>query len=213
MSYTDISYCRTALGILLLTAVILTTGCGRTSSINYYQLSAMVSDHITANTDEIGEAVIGIGPLRLPERLDRPQIITLLDANRLQVSDAHRWIEPLDENIARVLRENLSVLLDTEHFLLYPWSRTEQVDYQVFIDLIRFEGEGYQTVQLEAVWSIRDMEGKILLPRQRSSYQVKTSVTDHEGLVSAQSQTLAWFSSEIAQHLLLLAKKSSGEEK
>lgn len=213
MSYTDLSYCRTALGILLLTAVILTTGCGRTPSINYYQLSAMVSDHITANTNEIGEAVIGIGPLRLPERLDRPQIITLLDANRLQVSDAHRWIEPLDENISRVLRENLSVLLDTEHFLLYPWSRTEKVDYQVFIDLLRFEGEGYQIAQLEAVWSIRDIEGKILLSRQRSNYQVKTSVADHEGLVSAQSQTLASFSSEIAQQLLLLAKKSSGEEK
>lgn len=214
MTCPALSCLRRALGPILLTAVAVLTaaGCSRTPPVAYYQLAAMVTDNPAVHADAIGEAVIGIGPLRLPSHLERPQIVTRLDANRLQLADAHRWAEPLAENIAGVLRENLSVLLHTERFRLYPWSRAAEIDFQLVIDFVRFEGDGYQTAHLMAIWSIRDREGKIALPQRRSSYQVKTSAPDHEGLVRAQSRALAQFSSEIAQQLLQLAKKSGRDK-
>ncbi len=186
----------------LLTLVLVISSCTRTQPVTYYQLSTSDSCQTAGDAIAIGDSVIGLGPMRLPEALERPQIVSRQSSNRLQLSDSQRWIEPLAENIYRVLRENLSVLLDTERFLIYPWSRAIPADYQIIIEIIRFESTGYQTVSLEAVWSIRDKTAKvIILPQKRSSYQVRVMSPDYEELVRALSETLCLFCREIAQEL------------
>ncbi|MDW7773040.1 MAG: PqiC family protein [Desulfobulbaceae bacterium] len=198
--------------LLLLAVLVVTAGCTRTPQVSYYQLSALDAGEKAAGENAIADTVIGIGPIRLPDRLDRPQIVTMLNSNQVQVAETHRWVEPLIETIPRVLRENLSLLLHTERFQLYPWSRAAGVDYQLSVEIIRFEGEEYQAAHLEAIWSIQDREGKILLPPQRSSYQSRISTQDHAGLVSALSRTLALFSRDAAQQLVLLAGKFSRDK-
>ncbi len=187
--------------VVLLTFVVIMSSCTGTQPVNYYQLSTIDVSQTAGVAIAIGNSVIGVGPVRLPELLDRPQIVTRQSSNRLQLSDSHRWVEPLAENIPRVLRENLSVLLDTERFLFYPWSRAIPADYQISIDIISFEGTGYQTADLEAVWSIQDKTGKALLPQRRSTYQVTAKSPDYEGLVSALSKTLSLFCLEIVKEL------------
>jgi uncharacterized lipoprotein YmbA len=197
--------------LILLGLALLAAGCARTVPVAYYQLSAKVTGKTAMDAAAIDDRVIGIGPIQLPERLDRQQIITRMDANRLQLSDGHRWIEPLAENIAQVLRKNLSVLLETERFRAYPWSRSAPVDYQLIVEVVRFEGEGYEAANLETVWSIQDGAGKILRAAQRSGYQAQTPTPDHEGLVSALSETLNHFCQEIAQELLIIAAEAGRE--
>lgn len=201
MKYESLFHLRYSKFVVLLALALLIACCTRTQPVTYYQLSTLDADQTVVDTSAIGDSVIGVGPIRLPERLDRPQIVTRQSSNRLQLSDRHRWVEPLAENIPRVLRENLSVLLGTERFLFYPWSRTVSVDYQVIIDVIRFEGTGYETAHLKAIWSIQDIEGKVLLSQRRSNYQVTTTSPDHDGLVSALSETLSLLCQEIVQEL------------
>jgi len=50
--------------------------------------------------DAIGDATIGLGPIRLPELLDRPQIVIRTGSNRLQLAEDRRWAESLAENIS-----------------------------------------------------------------------------------------------------------------
>ena len=185
----------------LLTFAVVMSGCTGTQPVTYYQLSTRDAGQTAGDAGAIGDAVIGIGPVRLPELLDRPQIVTRQSSNRLQLSASHRWVEPLAENITRVLRENLSALLDTERFLLYPWNRAIPADYQIIIDILRFEGAGYQTAGLEAVWSVRDKTGMVLLSQRRSTYQVTAMSPDYEGLVSALSKTLSLFCLEIGKEI------------
>lgn len=198
--------CRLA---ALLVLILLTAGCARTTPVAHYQLSAIDPDRTAAGISVIGDAVIGIGPVGLPEYLDRPQIITRLDSNRLQLADSHRWVEPLADNLPRVLKENLSVLLHTERFLMHPWRLTAPPDFQVIIDVIRFEGEYSGAAYLETLWSVRDGQGKILLPPQRGRYHAAASGTDHDAIVAALSETLARFSRDIARQLTLLHGKHS----
>jgi uncharacterized protein len=187
--------------LILLTIVLLMSGCARTSPVTYYQLTAIDAGRPAAAASAIGDLVIGIGPVRLPELLDRPQIVVRTGSNRLQLAEGRRWAESLSENITRVLRENLAARLATERIVYYPWSRAAAVDYQVVIEILRFEGEGYNEAHLEAIWSIQGRNGKILLPQRRVAYQAASAQPDFEGLVQALSETLSRLCREIADQL------------
>lgn len=188
--------------VVLLTIALLVSGCARTQPSSYYQLTAVDSDRPPINAGAIGRAVIGIGPLLLPEYLDRPQIVNRQGSNLLQLAETNRWAEPLAVSIPRAIRENLAAALATESIVYYPWSRA--VDYQIIIEILRFEGEEYREAHLEAVWSIEDREGNIVLPQQRSKYQVRATPADNEGLVQALSQALGRLSRQIAEELAVL---------
>jgi uncharacterized protein len=193
--------CRLA---ALLVLVLLTVGCARTAPVSHYQLSAMDDETTLAGISGLGSSVIGIGPVRLPEYLDRPQIITRMDSNRLLLADSHRWVEPLADNLSRVIRENLSILLGTERFLIHPWPLAALPDYQVIIEVVRFEGGESGAAYLETVWSIRDGQGQTLLPPHRGRYRAEAAGTDHDAVVAALSKTIARFSEDIARRLTLL---------
>lgn len=105
-----------------------------------------------------------------------------------------------------MLWENFSHLLKTENFLFYPWSRTAPVDYQIMIEVFRFEGEGYEAARLEAVWSIRNGEREVLVPQRRATYRVATTRPDHQGLVSALSKALSFLSVDITAEVLRVKK-------
>src|SRR5271155_2651372 len=56
---------------------------------------------------------IGIGPIKLPEYLDRDEVVTRVGPNRLELSDQNRWAEPLDNNFKQVMAQDLTQLLGT----------------------------------------------------------------------------------------------------
>lgn len=188
--------------LYILAAVLLMSGCARTAPVSYYQLTAVGGALEETGSSVAGETVIGIGPVRLPEYLDRPQMVVRTGPNRVQLAERHRWVEPLGENIVRVLREDLAMMLNTEQLSIHPWGRDTRIAYQVGIDVVRFEGEGYRQGYLEAVWSIRDSDGGMLHPPLRSMHTVPAATPDHQGLAEALSGCVARLSREIGLELL-----------
>jgi len=64
-----------------------------------------------------------------------------------------------------VLSENLATLLETQRIEKYPWPLATKVDYQIEIDVQRFETTSDGQSQLVASWMIRDGQShKILYP-------------------------------------------------
>ncbi len=187
--------------LLLLAATLLLANCVRSGPVQYYQLSA-------GQGDEAGEAValprgvtIGLGPIRLPEYLDRPQIVSRTSANRLTLADSERWAEPLTENVPRVLSEDLSQLLGTDRILLHPWPRTRVIECQISVEFLQFEGGPDGSVTLTARWTVMGKDGALLLPARRSSFRVTASGQGQEATVAAQSQSLFRLAREIAIEL------------
>ena len=185
--------------------VFLLSACARTNPVTYYQLSTIESEQAPVDSTEFADLVIGIGPIRLPEFLDRPQIIIRRSPNRLQLSNDHRWVEPLGDSLAGALRDNLSRLLKTENFHFYPWNKTTPVDFQIVIELIHFEGEGHERALLEVVWSIRNNEGDIITPPRRTIHRITTTSSDYKGLVNALSRASSLLSLEIGDTIKKLA--------
>ena len=78
----------------------LLTGCGRSIPPRFYVLSPLPRGQQVSAPDK--PLVIGIGPVELPPYLDRPQIVSRPDANRIALAEFDRWAEPLASSFSGV---------------------------------------------------------------------------------------------------------------
>ena len=196
--------CTCRLWILL---SVLMMGCAGTAPTHFYVMTALPhSERIPALPGDKRNLAIGVGPVELPAYLDRPQIVTRLGATTLDLSEFHRWAEPLKDNIPRILAENLSNLLATDYIATYPWPRSTSIAYQVRVDLIHFEGTFGEQSVLKARWYILDAKRDQELMRSTSNISVPAETTDYATMVTAMSQTLETLSRDIAVALRALAQ-------
>jgi uncharacterized lipoprotein YmbA len=143
---------------------------------------------------------IGLGPIDFPDYLKRPQVVTRTSANQLDLSPVDRWGEPLDENFRRVLTEDLAQMLGTQNIEQYPWSRKQEINYQIVVSVQRFETNADGRSELTARWRIRDgATGKELYASQTTA-----SSSAGGGAASsapALSQDVATLSRDIASQI------------
>lgn len=201
MNHSNCKKPRNSLIVALAMAAALLTGCVRSQPIQYYQLSALREDRVLAEFAIPKDVRIGLGPVSLPAYLDRPQIVSRTSANRVTLAGKDRWVEPLAENIAQVLSEDLSRLLGTDRILPYPWTRDNVVDCQIKVEVLQFEGGSDGTVNLTARWQVMGRDGLLLLPERRSSFNIKATSQDQEAMIAALSQGVARLAREIAAAL------------
>ncbi len=154
------------------------------------------------------QLAIGVGPIDFPDYLRRNEVVTRSAPNQLHLSQENRWGEPLDKNFSHVLSENLAQLLNTQRIERYPWSSRTRVDYQVAIDVQRFETSADGQSQLVARWIIKDGQtGKDLYASETTaSAPVGAGET---GTSIALSNDLATLSREIAARVVELGQPRS----
>jgi uncharacterized protein len=141
--------------------------------------------------------VLGIGPVKFPGYLDRQQLVTRISQNRFAVAENDRWAEPLEENFSRVLSQNLSILLHTDRMVTYPWERNQRPTYQVQVEVLRFEPNAEQLVELWARWIILD-DAKKPIGMKESFLTQPTGDKSTEASVAAMSEVVGSLSQEIA---------------
>lgn len=151
----------------------------------------------------ISRLSIGIGPIRFPDYLKRPWVVTRAASNRLMVSDLDRWAEPLDRNFESVLSQNLSSMLGTQKIVAFPWYSDTHVDYQVALWVSRFETSDDGHSQLSAVWTINSGKNGDELASGQSSVSVPVQA-EKDGASEALSQDLAKMSRQIADRIVQL---------
>jgi uncharacterized lipoprotein YmbA len=86
----------------------------------------------------------------------------------------------------------------THHVAVFPWDGSTPIDYQVEVEVTRFEGDADGNALLTARWSIFGKGMRELLVRRRSRFSEPAGGQDYEALVAAMSRTLANLSREIA---------------
>src|SRR6202162_3994337 len=70
---------------------------------------------------------LGLGPIKLPPYLDRPEIVTRAAPNRLELSKEDRWGESLQNGFTRAMERNLAARTSAAVIVL-PWYNTVHVD-------------------------------------------------------------------------------------
>jgi len=148
-----------------------------------------------------GDFTIGLGPIKLPPYLDRPEIVTRVAPNRLELSKEERWGESLQEGFTSVLERDLSAQTGTRRVIVFPWYNTVHIDLQVQIDVYRFETDGQGNAQLSAKWTILDPTGKNILYTAESNLTQPSKPGDATDAAAALSRAIGDLSGQIANML------------
>ena len=152
---------RSAGRALLLGLAVLMSACAAVTPTRYYTLTSVEPSRETAAQRR--PLVIGVGPMAVADYLDRPQIVTRSTAMELQLHDFDMWVETLEAIFSRTLSEDLSALLGTESVVLMPAPREVQLDYQVEVDVLRFDAMRPGDVTLDAMWRLYGRDGTALV--------------------------------------------------
>ena len=187
--------------VLMTLSVLLITlgGCASTPPSRFYMLETISGIPASQGTAALDQPIsIGLGPVTLPDYVDRPQIVTRTSQNTFQLAEFDRWAEPLSSNVSRTLAENLTFLLPNDSVAPYPWPGSIEVTYQVVVDVYRFDGILGEKALLEAQWSVLAKKGKKALIQKRSTFVEPADGSSFGNLVSAQSRALESLSREIA---------------
>lgn len=186
--------------LALCLAFLFQAGCAMTSkSSRFYVLNSMAGmDMAEKATADAGSISIRIGPVSLPKYLKKSQIVTRTGSNELQLAEFDSWAGRIEEDIGRVVAENLGYLLATDTVLSYPAIDAEASDYTVEMDISRFDGSLGGDVELIARWAIFDGQGKTVHGVKATHIIEPTKGNGYADMVAAQSRALAAFSRELA---------------
>ncbi|MGH2627914.1 MAG: PqiC family protein, partial [Anaerolineales bacterium] len=151
---------RVVLAALSLLAVAL-TGCGSSPPARFYMLSVAPSVAAEGTEKAPADYSVTVGPVSLPDAVDRPQLVVRVGTNQVALLEEHRWAEPLQGEIARVIAENLSQLLGARQVVAYSPQTTGDEEYRVRVDIQRFDSLVGQSAQIDAVWAVRASAGGV----------------------------------------------------
>jgi len=180
--------------VLALALALILAGCSSTPSSNYYVLSAREAPNPSGHSPSLG-----IGPIRIPEYLNRNALVYQRDGNALSIARFERWAEPLEEGVTRVLRLNLARLLDTENIRQFPWNPDRAPEFGIKVTLLALDANE-KRARLEAEWLVHRPATGEPLSRRISQFEYTTSGSDltPEQLPAAYSELLYQLSEEIA---------------
>ena len=209
---------KLTIAILLAIALVFSSclggGPSRTPATRFYVLNSLYSAENKAELTPVAvlnDVAIGVGPLKLSQVLDRPQIILRTSHNEIRVADLDRWAAPLNENITNVLVDNLSALLSTGNILKFPWKTRIPIDYQIVMDITRFDGMPGDNADLRARWGILRANDSKILSKGNSVLTEPIGEDSIPAMVSAQSRLLAKLSREIAEEIKQLEEKRAAQ--
>jgi len=199
--------------LIICLLVLMVTGCRSSSPpVSFYTMTYLPMMEMESHEQSaIRGITIGIGPVQLPQFLNRPQIVTRSGHNRLTVSEFHRWGGYLDQDFLRVLAQDISILLPTNRVVEFPWDDRADTDYRIEFNVHQFDGQPGNSVLLNATWTIKERKGMEALYARRSIIRQPVSGNDYEALVSAHSQALAALSREIAAAIKKISKEVSDQ--
>ena len=195
---------------LLGVALLALSGCASSPPTRLYVVPSL-TDTATAPPLAPHDLTLGVAPVTLPPYLDRPQIVTRAGRSRLVLAEFDQWAAPLQDTVARVLAENLSLLIPTDRVLLSPWPRTMAIDYQVMVEVTQFERTMGGEVVLVARWRIAAADGQELM-RRTARFSTPAGGQDYEATVTAMSRTLEALSRDMAATVQSLVQQAPARE-
>jgi len=179
--------------LTFLAASLILAACGSTPKESYYTLSAPPAPAPAAGASAVS---VTIGPVVVPEAVDRSPMVVRTGPNEVAIDDLHRWVEPLKSAIPRALAELLMRDLGTPNVLAGRSAMGTKADYRVAIDVQRFDSSLSEGATLDAVWTVTPAQGPARTGRTFA--QEAAPARDHAGIAAAHRKALEKLAADIA---------------
>ncbi len=190
----------------------LVIGClGSSPTIEFYTMNAASDPVFSAVPDSLA---IGVGPIRVPRYLDRPEWVTRPggSTSRLEINGVRRWAGGFSTNVLSALGENLGIKLNTQQVVVYPSLIAIPLDYRIGVNFQAFEVIDKDALVLRANWVIR--AGKAGGGPWSGHFATRRSIVggSPDGFVAAHNEALDLLASTIASRIESLAKARASTE-
>lgn len=177
-------------------------GClgGPSAPTNFYMLSPLGASQAKTPAASVDADIrIGLSTVVVPEYLNRNEIVVNLDNTVYQLAEFNQWAEPLNDNLTRVLAENLADILRDDSIAVFLSSDSSiPYDYRLEIDVIRLDGNLGDQVTLVVQWALLEAGEDDLKLMRRWQYQETVADDTYKELVLAKSRTVEKLSRDIA---------------
>ncbi len=189
----------TRLFIVMVLAVVLGACAGSSPRTYFYALETAAPAPSLASMPELS---LGLGPVILPDTLERPQIVTQGAINTRELAEFHRWNGDLRAAIQRRLALHMKQSLGTERVYLYPIQRYQKPDYQIRVDVLQFAGPLGGEIDLTGHWTLLDKHGEKEL--QLKGFELRETAVGgtHTDQVAAMSRLVSRLGEQVARQLL-----------
>jgi uncharacterized protein len=142
---------------------------------------------------------IFVGPVSVPEAVDRAQMVLTTGPNQVDVSDDDRWAELPRNAIARAIAQTLGRELGTSRVFSSRMASGTPVDYRVTIEVRRFESSLADGAAIDAVWTITSTGG----PARNGHAFAHEAAASHDpaGVAAAHGRALERIAKDIARSI------------
>lgn len=170
-------------------------GCGSSPKTQLYSLQAAAAPKSDEHRAESRLHIV-IGPVTLPERVDRPQIVTLTGEHSVHASDFNRWAEPLKVAFPRQLAADLGRELGSTRVRVQGQESAAEADLRIEVDVLRFEAALNEFAVVEAIWTLK-RKGEP--PRSgRSFFRERLTADGYAALVAGLGRATAGVGRDLA---------------
>ena len=187
--------------VAMVAGVMMVTACGgRSAPAKFYTLQT-VEQSSTGKSLPLN-VTLAVGPVAIPEAIDRSEIVTRDTGNQISFSEYQRWAGPLEKSIAAVIAQNIGTLLETERVTPFTRENIFKPTHRVVIRIDRYDSQLAKEFLLKATWSIKNLNGNQRLLIRNSTIREPLASAAYDELVAAQSKALAAMSREIAAGII-----------
>ena len=180
---------------------VLGVGCSSTPQARFYTLSPTSTPPAASS-----ELSVAVGPVAVPAAVDRPQIVVSLGPNSVWLDEFNRWAAPLQDDIARVVAENLVAMLGTPRVARASQTVSAGFSYRAVIAVESFESVPGEMARLDAVWTV-SRSTDATTQTGRTTVREQTTEKSYEALAAAHSRALGKLSRDIADAVGALERR------
>jgi len=173
----------------------LVAACASSPPVRFYALAGPAP---AAGARELPGPSVAVGPVTIPDALDRPQLVTRRGAGEVRIEEFARWAGPLRAEIAQAVTAQLAALRPDARVATSA-AAPAMPDFRVTVDVQRFELAPGESTTLEAVWSVT--AGARTLRTARAVIAERVEASGFEALVAAQSRAIERLARDIAAAL------------
>jgi len=186
--------------LLIAGLVIGLSACGSSPKTHFYTLSTSHLSDVHVEHSAAGVR-IGVWRAKIPALLDRAEIVTRSGTHTVELADFHKWADRLDYNVSRLIANELSKRLQTDNVMISPWSSYANNDYQVKLNIDRFDGELGGEIVFRGSWSLLSGDGSKELVREVFTYKAQADGITYSDMIAALSKLTVQLAENIANNI------------
>ncbi|MEM1403284.1 MAG: PqiC family protein [Pseudomonadota bacterium] len=179
--------------LFVLTVLVIAACAGTSPPIYYLQLSA--GDEELPQSDD---PVIYLDAIAVPDYMLRDELLVRDSAYSIRYLSSHRWAEPIDLGIQRVLATRLESVTGSRQVISFPDVPRKPTDWNLRVVVRHFEAAGNE-VQLSAEGRLERAEATQGASAVISFEDRALLASDDAEVIAARMSELLWrFTDELA---------------